>query len=321
MAMDREYLVERRKLGRKVRFWRASAFFIALIALLGVGLYAAGGPQLERRQAHIAKFKISGVITGDEATLKLIHDIEESNAKAALVVIESPGGTVTGSEALYDALRKLSAKKPTVAVVDGMAASGGYIAAIGTDHLIARETSIVGSIGVLFQYPDIVRMLDMIGIKVESIKSSPLKAAPSPIESATPESRAAIAALVTANYDWFKGLVKDRRHMDDTRLTDISDGRVFTGKQGVALGLVDEIGSEDQAIAWLEKERGIAKDLPVRDWYRKGLAERWGLTETAANLVRIAGFEQIGSALDALGAVSRAQVLDGMLVLWHPSSP
>ena len=318
--MDREYLVERRKLGRKVSFWRISTFVIALFAIIGVGIYAAGGPQLERHQAHIAKFKISGVISGDETTLKLIHDIEQSNAKAALVVIESPGGTVTGSEALYDALLKLSAKKPTVAVIDGMAASGGYIAAIGTDHLIARETSIVGSIGVLFQYPDIVRMLDLIGIKVESIKSSPLKAAPSPIESATPESRAAIAALVTANYEWFKGLVKDRRHMTDERLAEVSDGRVFTGKQGVALGLVDEVGSEEQAIAWLEKERGIAKNLPVRDWHRSGLVERWGLTENAANVLRMLGLEHLGSTLNALGEVSRAQVLDGMLVLWHPSN-
>ena len=318
--MDREYLVERRKLGRKVSFWRILTFVIALFAIIGVGIYAAGGPQLEHRQAHIAKFKISGVISGDDATLKLIHDIEQSNAKAALVVIESPGGTVTGSEALYDALLKLSAKKPTVAVIDGMAASGGYIAAIGTDHLIARETSIVGSIGVLFQYPDIVRMLDLIGIKVESIKSSPLKAAPSPIESATPESRAAIAALVTANYEWFKGLVKDRRHMDDAKLAEVSDGRVFTGKQGVALGLVDEVGSEDQAIAWLEKERGITKNLPVRDWHRTGLVERWGLTENAAHILRMVGLEQLGSTLEALGEVSRAQVLDGMLVLWHPSN-
>ena len=316
--MDREYLVERRKLGRKLSFWRAASFIIACMTVIGAGLYAAGGPQIERRQAHIAKFKISGVITGDEATLKLIHDIEQSSAKAALVVIESPGGTVTGSEALYDALRKLSAKKPTVAVIDGMAASGGYIAAIGTDHLIARETSIVGSIGVLFQYPDLVRMLDMIGIKVESIKSAPLKAAPSPIESATPESRAAIMALVTANFEWFKGLVKERRQMDSARVVAVSDGRVFTGKQGVELGLVDEVGSEDQAITWLEKERGLAKGLPVVDWRRGNLADRWGLTENSAQVLRLAGFEQIGSALDVLGQASRTQVLDGLLVLWHP---
>jgi len=317
--MDREYLVERRKLGRKVTFWRAVAFLIVFLTLIGIGLYAAGGPQLERRQAHIARVKISGVITGDDATIKLLHDVKESNAKAALIVIESPGGTVTGSEALYDALRKLSAKKPTVAVIEGMAASGGYIAAMGTDHLIARETSIVGSIGVLFQYPDVVRLLDMIGIKVESIKSSPLKAAPSPIESVTPESRAAIAALVNANFDWFKELVKTRRQLPDARVTEVSDGRVFTGKQGVALGLVDEVGSEDQAIAWLEKERALTKGLPVRNWHKNGLAEQWGLTESAAKALRMAGFEQIAASFEALGEVSRAEVLDGMLVLWHPS--
>lgn len=319
--MDREYQVERRKLGRKVSFWRATAFLIAVVAIVGAGFFAAGGPQLAHRTAHIAKINIAGVITGDDSTIKLIHDVENSSAKGALIVIDSPGGTVTGSEALYDALRKLAAKKPTVAVIDSMAASGGYIAAIGTDHLIARETSIVGSIGVLFQYPDIVRMLDMIGIKVESIKSSPLKAAPSPIESATPESRAAIAALVTANFEWFKALVKERRHMDDGRLAEVSDGRVFTGKQGVSLGLVDEVGSEDQAIAWLENERGLPKGLPVRDWKRGSLAERWGLTENAAQLFKMAGLGQLGAALDALGEVSRAHVLDGMLVLWHPSVP
>ncbi len=316
--MEREYLVERRKLSRRVTFWRALTFLIALAVILGGGFYASGGPQLERRMAHIAKLKIAGVITGDDATIKLIHDVQESNAKAALIVIESPGGTVTGSEALYDALRKLSAKKPTVTVVDGMAASGGYIAALGTDHIIARETSIVGSIGVLFQYPDVVRMLDMIGVKVESIKSSPLKAAPSPIESATPESRAAIAALVNANFEWFKGLVKDRRQMDEAQLAEVTDGRVFTGKQGVGLKLVDEMGSEDQAITWLEKERGLPKGLPVREWRSHGLAERWGFAESAASVLKMAGFEKIASVLEQLGETSQAHVLDGMLVLWHP---
>jgi protease-4 len=315
--MDRDYWIERRHLRRRVSFWRALTFIALLLLVIGVGAYATGGSFMERRVAHIAKVKITGVITGDEATLKLLRDIEESNAKAAIVTIESPGGTVTGAEALYEAIRKLSAKMPTVAVIDGMAASGGYIAAIGTDHLLARETSLVGSIGVLFQYPDIVRMLDTIGVKVESIKSSPLKAAPSPIESATPESRAAIAALVSANFEWFKALVKDRRQMDETRLADVSDGRVFTGKQGVALGLVDELGSEEQAVAWLEKERHVPKGLPVREWRPHGLAERFGLGEAAAFL-HSAGLNDTAEAIEALAAASRPHMLDGMLVLWHP---
>jgi protease-4 len=127
--------------------------------------------------------------------------------------------------------------------------------------------------------------------------------------------------LVNANYDWFKELVKTRRQLPDARVTEVSDGRVFTGKQGVALGLVDEVGSEDQAIVWLEKERGLAKGLPVRDWHKNGIAEQWGLAESAAKVLRMGGYEQIALAFEALGEVSRAQVLDGMLVLWHPSRP
>ncbi|MEY4092041.1 MAG: hypothetical protein RLZZ496_1223, partial [Pseudomonadota bacterium] len=238
MALNPDYLIERRRLGQRVSFWRWMTAIVLLVAFIGAGLYASGGGDFEHRTAHIAKLKISGVITGDEETLRLIREISESPAEAVMISIESPGGTVTGSEALYDALRKLAAKKPTVALVEGMAASGGYIAALGTDRIFARETSIVGSIGVLFQYPDIVGLLDRVGVKVESIKSSPLKAAPSPIESATPESRAAIAALVQENYDWFKRLVRERRGLDDASLTTVSDGRVFTGKQGVTLGLV-----------------------------------------------------------------------------------
>lgn len=317
MAMNSDYLIERRKLGRRVSFWRWATALVVIAALAGAGIYAAGGPEFEHRGAHIAKLKIAGVITGDEQTLKLIDEIGESNAKAVLVEIESPGGTVTGSEALYDALRKLSAKKPTVALVDGMAASGGYIAALGTDRIFARETSIVGSIGVLFQYPDIVGLLDRLGVKVESIKSSPLKAAPSPIESATPESRAAIAALVQENYDWFKRLVRERRGLDDAGLATVSDGRVFTGKQGVTLGLVDAVGSADQARAWLEQDKRLPHNLPIRDWRPHGFAEKWGLS----GLARVAGLDRIADLADLITKSPEAHMLDGVLVLWHPQLP
>jgi protease-4 len=93
---------------------------------------------------------------------------------------------VTGSEAIFDSIRRVAAKKPVVAVVDGMAASGAYIAAMATDRIIARETSLVGSIGVLVQYPNVTDLLSRIGVKVEDVKSSPLKAAPVPFEPTTP---------------------------------------------------------------------------------------------------------------------------------------
>ncbi len=99
-------------------------------------------------------------------------------ARAVIVHVDSPGGTTAGSEQLYDSLSRLREKKPLVIVVDSMAASGGYITALAGDHIVAQQTSLVGSIGVLFQFPNVTDLLDKIGVKVESVKSTPLKAAP-----------------------------------------------------------------------------------------------------------------------------------------------
>src|SRR4029450_12107078 len=107
-------------------------------------------------------------------------------------------------------------------------ASGGYITAIAADHIIAQRTSLVGSIGVLFQIPNFTDLMKAVGVKVEEIKPSPLKAAPNGFEPTSPEARAAIDALVKDSYGWFRGLVKDRRGMDDAQIEKVADGRVFT---------------------------------------------------------------------------------------------
>src|SRR6185437_419231 len=146
-------------------------------------------------------------------------------------------------------------KKPTVMVVDGMAASGAYIAALSADHIIAHDTSLVGSIGVLFQFPNFTGALKTLGIQMESIKSTPLKAAPNGFEPTSPEARAAVEAVVLDSYAWFKALVKDRRGMDDSQLAAVDDGRVFTGRQSVALKLIDGLGNEKTALAWLASEK------------------------------------------------------------------
>ena len=125
-----------------------------------------------------------------------------------LVSIDSPGGTTTGAERLYDAIRRLSVKKPTVAVVGTLAASGGYIAALGADEIVAQGNSLVGSIGVLVEYPNFAKLLDKIGVKVENVKSAPLKASPNGFEPTTPEARAALASIVDDSFVWFKELVK-----------------------------------------------------------------------------------------------------------------
>ena len=161
---------------------------------------------------------------------------------------------------------RLKAKKPLVVVVEGLAASGGYITAIAADHIVAQQSSLVGSIGVLFQFPNFSELLKTVGVKVEEVKSSPLKAAPNGFEPTSPEARDALDALVKDSYAWFKGLVKERRGMDDAQLEKVADGRVFTGRQAVDLKLIDQLGDEKTAVAWLVAQKNVKKDLPVRDY-------------------------------------------------------
>jgi protease-4 len=318
MSLESEFLIERRRLVRRVGFWRAAAFVILLGLILGAGAYF-GDIDLKHRGAHIARISINGLITGDDATIKLIKNVSESQASAVILRINSPGGTVTGSEALYNALRKLNEKKPVVTFVDGLAASGGYIAAIGSDHIVARRTAIVGSIGVLFQYPDVVKLLDNLGVKMESIKSSPLKAAPSPVESATPESRAAIASVIKDNFDWFKGLVAERRGMSPNELDAVADGRVYTGAQGLPKKLVDDIGDEEQARAWLTTTKKVPQSLPIEDWQVEDVAQHWGLAKSVASLSRHLGFAAVADLLDLMARNENSASLDGALAVWQPS--
>ena len=300
---------------RRISLWRWLAFAAIAIAIVVAGwrLTGRGGPGA--LVPHIARLHIGGLITGDTETIKLIDDIAKSNASAVLVEIDSPGGTTPGSERLYVALRRLSAKKPTVAVVGSLAASGAYIAAIGTDHIVSEGNSLVGSIGVLFQFPNVAGALDKIGVKVETIKSSPLKASPNGFEATTPEAKAAIDALVVDSYTWFKGLVKDRRHLDDAALAAVDDGRVFTGRQGIGLHLVDALGEERDAIAYLETSRGVGKSLPVVDWKPSSGLSGFRLFSSAGAVARLLGSDALGGTLDALASLPEMPE-EGLMSRW-----
>jgi protease IV len=180
----------------------------------------------------------------------------------------------------------------------------------------------VGSIGVLFQYPNVADLLKTLGVKVEEVKSSPLKAAPNGFEPTSPEARAALDALVKDSYAWFRDLVKTRRGMSDEQLDKVADGRVFTGRQGVELKLVDELGDEKTAVNWLVEQKKVKKDLPVRDYK---LAPRFGdltFLRTAASITLDAlGFGGIAHKLEQTGMAQAADrlSLDGMLALWEPA--
>jgi protease-4 len=319
MSFDADLLADRRSLRRKLTFWRLLAGLGVVAAAIVAGLAWTGSTPGSVSQAHIARITISGFISGDRRTLDLIKSLEDSKAAAVLVKIDSPGGTVSGSEALYDQLRLLAAKKPIVAVVDGLAASGGYIAAMGSDRIVARQTSLVGSIGVLFQLPNVGQLMNSIGVKLEEVKSSPLKAAPNGFEPTSPEARAALQRVVDDNYDWFKRLVRERRKLAEGEVATVSDGRVHSGRQGLALKLVDEIGGEKEAIAWLEREKGVAKDLKVRDWRRRSESSAANLWSMAEAVMRAAGLDNVAAIIARAADQPVGLRLDAPLALWQPA--
>lgn len=318
MTATTDYLLDRRRLRRKLGWWRMAAIAAAAIAALIAVARLSGADSPDKLTPHIARLSLQGMITGDKDTIDLIKKIgKSSQAKAVLLTIDSPGGTTTGAEKLYNELRRLDEKKPVVAVVGTVAASGAYIAALATDTIVAESNSLVGSVGVLFQYPNFYKLLDTVGVKVEEVKSSPLKASPNGYEPTSEAAKAAIASLVSDSYAWFKGLVKERRRLDDAELAKVADGRVFTARQGVPLKLVDVIGGEREAVAWLETNKNIAKDLPVRDWKKKSSIERLGLVDSAAALARVSGFDSFARILEQASSAERSASLDGLLAIWQ----
>jgi protease IV len=326
MSLDTDHIVDRRRLRRKLTFWRVLTVLVAIAAVVGVAVVArrSGGSLAQPLTPQISRVTIQGIIRGDHERTEALDNLAKSrNTRAVIVHIDSPGGTTSGSEELHQALRRVAAQKPTVVVVDGLAASGGYMAAMAADHIITQNSSLVGSIGVLFQYPNVSDLLSKVGVKVEEIKSSPLKAAPNGLEPTTPEARAAIEALVVDSYAWFKGMVQDRRKLEGEALDRVADGRVFTGRQAIEFKLADEIGREQEAIDWLAKTSNIDPKTPVRDWrLHPRFSELSFLHLSVAKLLDIAGLESLARDLETSGAFQAAEKLnlDGMLALWHPSA-
>jgi protease-4 len=320
MPIDAEAITDRRRLRRKLTFWRVAGILALIAAVVTLGYATADRMGLARGQAHVARISINGfIISNQQRMADLMERVGKAGSVSGVVVsVNSPGGTTTGSEELYRNIRRLAEKKPVVTFVDGTAASGGYITAVAADHVVARETSLVGSIGVLFQFPDLSGLLGNVGVKVEEVKSAPLKAEPSPFKPTSPEARAALQSVVNDTYDWFKALVRERRRLDEGELAVAATGQVFSGRQGVPLKLVDRIGGERDAIAWLEQEKGVAKDLPIRDW--KPRSDRdFSIIAWGAAGADLLGFERLAETLRRSAASVEAAQLDGLLAVWHPS--
>jgi protease IV len=323
MTLDADQIVDRRRLRRKLSFWRVAAFVLLALAIIaGIGIVTGRDTFSALVPPQIARVAISGFISEDRDEVELFDRLAKTDGiKGVIVAIDSTGGSTTGGEALYEGLRRLAAKKPTVATVGTFGASAAYMAAIATDHIVARRTSITGSIGVIFEFPEVSQLMKTLGVNIEEIKSAPLKAEPSPFRPASDEAKAVIQAMIKDSYDWFVDIVAERRSLARNDALTLADGRVFTGRQALAAKLIDEIGGEEAAVAWLGS-KGVDVKLPVRDWK----PERAGSGFFSANSLLLWFARELGFGPDLLRGSVLDRVLpdrlklDGLLSVWQGSS-
>lgn len=316
MAVRADDILDRRRLRRKLTFWRIAAIAAIVIAIAAASFWSYGGDGGIAAD-HVAKIRIEGTITEDDELLDRIERIGETDSvKGVIVWINSPGGTTAGGEAIFEALRKVAAEKPVVSQVGTLAASAGYMIASASDHIVARQSSIVGSIGVLVQFPDVTELMETIGVKVEGVKSSPLKAEPSPFTPTTDEERAMLRALVMDSYDWFVGIVEDRRSLTHAQTLALADGSIFTGRQAFERKLVDTLGGEAEAMAWLAT-KGVDAGLEVVEWKRSDRSNVFSTLTGADSLAQLLGFGEMPAAWARKLGADRL-FLDGLLSLWQP---
>jgi protease-4 len=305
MSLETDLLLDRRRLKRRLVFWRS----FAILAVLAAVLVALRGSGLAIDRAHVARLQVNGLITEDHKLTRAIEKLaDDDSVKALIVSIDSPGGSVAGGESLHDAIAQVAAKKPVVTVMGGLAASAGYMIAVPANRIFAHEATLTGSIGVLLEAPEVSGLLAKIGVDAQTIVSGPLKDQPSLTHPLSPQGHDVLQALVMDMYDQFVGMVASGRHMDPDKVRQLGDGRAYTGRQALQLGLIDAIGGEHEARDWLASAKAVPADLPVEDVSTSSFAERT-LSGTLGPL-----FVGLWKTV-----ISQGVMLDGAWAIWHRS--
>ncbi len=314
--MDQMAIADRRQLRRKLSFWRVAALvFFAAIGF--VSYWAIAGEQSGSTAPHIARVRITGMIVDNRELLERLDRIaENTQAKALIVSISSPGGTTYGGERIYQAIRKVAEKKPVVSDIRTLAASAGYMIATAGDTIVAGESSITGSIGVIFQYPQVDEVMKKIGISLEEIKSAPLKAEPSPFHPASEEAKTMIRNMIMDSYGWFVDLVAERRNLPRDEVLKLADGTIFTGRQALNVKLVDKLGGDDDILDYLDT-RDVSRDLPIVEWKNQESSSSLWFAQALTGLFRFAGINLplTPEAIDGWGPGKL--FLDGLVSVWQ----
>ena len=269
--LETDLLIDRRRLKRRLNFWRV----LTVVAVFGaLAAVVAPRPALTGSQ-HVTRVNISGIITEDRQLSEAIDRLaKDSHVPAVIVAVDSPGGSVAGGESLHAALKRLAAAKPVVTVMRGTAASAGYMVSLPAERIFARDSTLTGSIGVILQTVEFSGLLGKLGIDATAITSGPLKDQPSYTRPLTDPGRTYLNGLVQDMFDQFVTMVAQARHMDPNAVRKLADGRAYTGRQAKTLGLVDEIGGETEARAWLARQHNVAETLPVQDLQLRSFVQR-----------------------------------------------
>ena len=316
MALETEAVLDRRALKRRAGLWRAVAILAFLLAAGAIAHMLEIGTSTPR---HVARVSIDGFISDDRRQQQLLKRIAENDqVRALLLSINSTGGSTTGGEALFESIRAVAEKKPVVAQFGTVAASAAYIAGLAADHIVARGNTITGSVGVIFQWPEVSGLLDKLGVKVNGVKSGNLKAVPSLFQPEDAEGRKVTEEFVNESQRWFVALVRDRRKVDTAAIPGLEQGRIYSGREALQHNLIDSIGGEAEALRWLEAEHKIPASTRVMDWRPRSSTTLLGaLAQAFAGLAGGAGGEVLSTFSEASGLAQRV-MLDGLLSVWQP---
>ncbi len=320
MSLETEIVLDRRQLRRRLSLWRGLAI-TGLVLAIGGYILSADQTSGLFAQKHIARVAIEGTIVDDRAQLEMLAKLREArNVAGVILYVNSPGGTTTGGEALHDEIRRLAEKKPVVAQFGTVAASAGYIVGLAADHIIARGNTITGSVGVLIQWPEVSELMGKVGVKMNEVKSGELKASPSPFAPADEPSLQVVREMINDSFRWFGSLVESRRGIKLADVPGLAQGRIFSGREALNHKMIDAIGGETEAKAWLVDKRGVAKDLKVIDWKPAATSSWWMSASLFGALGGLLGAQgqQVADFLArtrAFGTVG----LDGLVSVWHPS--
>jgi protease-4 len=232
---------------------------LAYAAVKGESPRLAGGPRIGvvEIKGGIGMGGGRGSVEADDVLKHLRRLRDDEDLKAVVVRVDSPGGAVAPSQEIFEEIKKLGEKKAVVCSMGNVAASGGLYVALGCEKILAQPGTITGSIGVVSQFTNLTGVAEKLHFKVETVKSGKLKDAGNPFREMSPEVRAYYQALIDAVYQQFLKAVVESRELPEEKVRPVADGRVLTGEQALELGLIDQLGTFNDAIEVAKKEAGL----------------------------------------------------------------